>query len=194
MSMATLYSLKPDLQAMLRPFVAELATSGVRANEVTIASALASSAVGLIVTWNVQMRLLFLLIPIWLFVRMALNAADGMLAREFDQKSKLGAYLNEIGDVVSDIALYVPFAFVPPLDFACVGLVIVLSIVSEFAGALGPTVGASRRYEGPLGKSDRALIFGALAFWVGIGGALPGWLAWLMPSLALLLLVTAANR
>ena len=45
---------------------------------------------------------------------MALNAIDGMLAREFGQKSALGGYLNEIGDVVSDAALYAPFALVAP--------------------------------------------------------------------------------
>ena len=39
---------------------------------------------------------------------MALNAIDGMLAREFNQKSRLGGYLNEITDVVSDAALYLP--------------------------------------------------------------------------------------
>ena len=59
---------------------------------------------------------------------------------------------------------------------------------------MGPTVGGSRRYDGPMGKSDRALVLGALGAWVGIGGALPDWLAFLMPVIALLLLVTVANR
>ena len=68
----------------------------------------------------------FLLIPVWLLVRMALNAIDGMLAREFGQKSGLGAYLNEIGDVVSDAALYAPFALVAPFGPLGIGLVIVL--------------------------------------------------------------------
>ena len=36
-----------------------------------------------------------------LFLRMALNAIDGMLAREFNQKTNLGAYLNELTDVIS---------------------------------------------------------------------------------------------
>ena len=39
----------------------------------------------------------------------------------------------------------------------------------------GPTVGASRRYDGPLGKSDRAFVFGALGLWVALGGPLPAW-------------------
>ena len=103
-----------------------------------------------------------------------------MLAREFGQKSRLGAYLNELCDVVSDAALYAPFALVAPFGVWSVAVVIFLSALSEFAGVLGPTVGASRRYDGPMGKSDRALVFGALGFWIGIGAPLPHWLSWLM--------------
>ena len=59
---------------------------------------------------------------------------------------------------------------------------------------LGPTVGASRRYDGPMGKSDRAFVFGALGLWVGFGGALPDWTKWIMIVLAVLLALTVANR
>ena len=33
---------------------------------------------------------------------------------------------------------------------------------------LAQTIHASRRYDGPMGKSDRAFIFGAIAFFIGI--------------------------
>ena len=137
---------------------------------------------------------MFLLLPLWLFVRMGLNAIDGMLAREFAQKSRLGAYLNEICDVVSDAALYAPFAVIAPFGVLGVGAVIFLSALSELAGVLGQTVGASRRYDGPMGKSDRALVFGALGFWVGIAAPLPAWLGWLMALISLLLVITIVNR
>lgn len=190
----TLYALKPRFQALLRPLAGRLARSGVTANQVTTAACLGSIAVALIVAGAAEHRPLFLLLPLWLLARMALNALDGMLAREFDQKSRLGAYLNEIGDVVSDAALYAPFALVRPFAAAWVASVVVLSILAEFAGVLGPAIGASRRYDGPLGKSDRALAFGALGLWIGIGGALPDWLGWAMPLLALLLVLTVVNR
>jgi CDP-diacylglycerol--glycerol-3-phosphate 3-phosphatidyltransferase len=125
---------------------------------------------------------------------MALNAMDGMLAREFHQKSALGGYLNEIGDVVSDAALYAPFALIAPFDSLGIGLVIVLSILTEFAGALGPAMGASRRYDGPMGKSDRAVLFGALGLWVGFSAPMPRWLGWAVPMLAALLVLTVVNR
>ncbi|MCZ7656595.1 MAG: CDP-alcohol phosphatidyltransferase family protein [Xanthobacteraceae bacterium] len=189
----TLYDLKPRFQDALRPLVAFLARRGITANQVTLAAAAGSVLLGLVLALA-PARLLFLLVPVWLFIRMALNAIDGMLAREFGQKSALGAYLNEICDVVSDAALYLPFAMLAPFAPASVVIVVILAALTEFAGVLGPSIGASRRYDGPLGKSDRAFVFGALGCWIGIGGALPDWLGWIMPAIAVLLAVTVARR
>jgi len=190
----TIYDLKPRFQALLRPFAAQLANAGVTANQVTLAAALVSVVVGVVLTLFAHISALFLLVPVWMFLRMALNAIDGILAKEFNQKSRLGACLNELGDVISDVALYLPFAFVAPFTLPAVGAVILLAILSEFAGVLGQTIGASRRYDGPLGKSDRAFIFGALGLWIGMGGILPEWLYWLMPVIAVLTGLTIVNR
>ncbi len=190
----TLYELKPRFQALLRPIVGRLAAAGVTANQVTLAAAAVSVVVGVGVAWGADARLAFLLLPVWLFVRMALNAVDGMLAREHGQKSRLGAYLNELSDVVSDAALLLPFTVLPVFGAISVAIVAVLAALSELAGVLGQTVGASRRYYGPLGKSDRAFIFGALAFWIGVDGPLPAWLFWLMPVIAVALAATTINR
>src|SRR5262249_6588666 len=149
--------------------VARLAAAGVTANQVTVAAAVGSVAVACVVAWLAEQRAIFLLLPLWLLIRMGLNAVDGMLAREFGQQSRLGAYLNEICDVVSDAALYAPFAVVEPFGLLGIGLVILLAALAEFAGVLGPMVGAARRYDGPMGKSDRALVFGALGLWIGVG-------------------------
>jgi len=190
----TLYALKPRFQGLLRPLVAWLAANGGTANQVTVAAAVGSVAVACIVIWFAELRAIFLLLPLWLLIRMALNAIDGMLAREFGQQSRLGAYLNEICDVISDAALYAPFAMVVPFELAGIGLVIFLAALSEFAGVLGPMVGASRRYDGPMGKSDRALVFGALGLWIGVGAPMPHWLGWLPALLSLLLVMTVVNR
>ncbi len=190
----SLYALKPKFQALLRPRVTRLAEAGYTANQVTLAAAAGSLLIGFGVTLLSDLRILFLLLPVWLFIRMALNAIDGMLAREFGQKSLLGAYLNEIADVVSDAALILPFATLPVFGPFWTGAVIVLAIISEFAGVMGPMVGASRRYDGPLGKSDRAFVFGALGPWIGLGLPVPDWFSWLMPLAVLFLTLTIANR
>jgi CDP-diacylglycerol--glycerol-3-phosphate 3-phosphatidyltransferase len=129
-----------------------------------------------------------------MLLRMALNAVDGLLAREFGQRSALGAYLNELSDLVSDAALYLPFVLVAPFGWASVGALIYLSALSEMAGALGPLVGAPRQYQGPMGKSDRAFLFGALGLWLGLAGALPDWAFWLLPAACGAMLVNLVNR
>jgi CDP-diacylglycerol--glycerol-3-phosphate 3-phosphatidyltransferase len=190
----SIYALKPNFQAFLRPLASALARSGVTANQITVATGAVSVALGAFATWRLPDTRAFALIPAWMFLRMACNALDGMLAREFGQKSRLGAYLNELADAISDAALYLPFALLTPFSPLWTGLVIVLAVVSEYAGALGPLVGASRHYEGPMGKSDRAFVFGALGLWAGLATTLPDWLALVMPALAAALVVTIVNR
>ena len=189
----SLYALKPAFQARLRPLVGRLAASGVTANQVTGAAAVGSMVVGAL-PFVIASAAVFLLIPIWLAIRMGLNAIDGMLAREHGQKSRLGGFLNEIGDVVSDAALYAPFALVPAFGAGLVALVVVLAILTEFAGVLGQATGGTRRYDGPLGKSDRALVFGALGAWVGISGAMPAWTAVILWAVVALMVLTTVNR
>ena len=190
----SIYAIKPYFQNLLRPFVKRLAEAGITANQVTLAALVGSIGVGVLLILFSHIKTFFLLIPVWMFARMAMNAIDGMLAREFDQKSRLGACLNEISDVISDALLYLPFAYIAPFSLLSVGTVIFFASLSEFAGVLGVTIGASRRYDGPLGKSDRAFVFGVLGLWVGIGVTLPAWLNWLMFFIAALTTITVMNR
>lgn len=189
----TLYALKPRFQALLRPGVASLARAGITANQVTLTTCLVSVALGAMLALDPR-PVLFLLLPAWMLLRMALNAVDGMLAREFGQQSRLGGYLNELTDVIADSALFLPFALIAPFAPGWVFGVVLLAVLSEYAGALGPMMGGARRYDGPLGKSDRAFVFGALGLWLGLAGSLPAWIAWLMPVLCLLLAWTIVNR
>ena len=190
----SIYDLKPKFQNLLRPLVIKLEQRGVTANQVTLTACAISVILGLILTALSGYHWLFMLIPIWLFVRMALNAIDGMLAREFNQKSRLGGYLNEITDVVSDAALYLPFAFVHPFDALQIGLIIWVSALTEFCGVLGQVQGKTRRYDGPLGKSDRAFLFGVLGLVYVFVPTLPDFLYWLLWVAIILLIATCLKR
>ncbi|MCW5547890.1 MAG: CDP-alcohol phosphatidyltransferase family protein [Opitutaceae bacterium] len=192
--MPTLYDIKPRFQALLRPLVRRLAGAGVTANQITLLAAAMSVLVGAGVAWRPDTVLLWLLIPATLFVRMALNAIDGMLAREHAMKSPLGAMLNEIGDVVADAALYLPFALLPSLSPALVVGIVILAGVSEMTGVVAVQIGASRRYDGPLGKSDRALLFGLLALLAGLGVTLQTWGNVVLGVALVLLILTILNR
>ncbi|MDM3885253.1 CDP-alcohol phosphatidyltransferase family protein [Pseudomonas sp. BCRC 81390] len=192
--MASIYQLKPRFQALLRPTVQRLHERGVTANQVTLAAALVSVLLGLLLATRHPPAWLFILLPVWMLLRMALNAIDGMLAREFGQQSTLGAYLNELCDVVADAALYLPFALLPGVSPILVVLVVLSAIFSEYAGVMGPLAGASRRYDGPMGKSDRAFAFGVLGTGVALGLLRGAWINGLLLVILALSLYTLYNR
>lgn len=190
--MASIYDLKPKFQALLRPLARGLLSLGVTPNAVTIAAIVGSIAVGVVVSRSAERPLLLLSLPVWLFVRMALNAIDGMMAREGNAATPSGAVLNELGDVISDLALYLPLAAAyPPSSRPAVAFGVGAAL-TELSGLLAQTLGGGRRYDGPMGKSDRAFVVGALGLatalrpslrsawpWVlGIGAALEAWTCW----------------
>jgi len=186
----TLYDIKPAFQGLLRPACRSLANAGVTANQVTVAAMLLSLVTGAALVFLHEQRWVLLIVPAALLLRMALNAIDGMLAREHGMQSALGGLLNELGDVVSDIALYVPFGLVAGISPVVVTATIALAVLSEMTGVCAVQIGASRRYDGPMGKSDRAFAFGLLAVLLG-AGVEPG--AWANACLVIVALLTAAT-
>jgi len=192
--MASIYQLKPAFQSLLRPLVTSLARMGVTANQITVSAVLLSIAMGAWLALAPDSRTALLAVPAVLFVRMALNAIDGMLARVHDMKSALGAILNELGDVVSDTALYAPFALIVGIEPGLVIACVVLALLTEMTGVVAVQIGASRRYDGPMGKSDRAFAFGLLALLLGLGVEPGTWSIALLILVATLQVVTVFNR
>lgn len=190
----SIYQLKPKFQKLLHPFVVRLHRLGTTANQVTLFACLVSVVLGLTLYLVPVPHGWFALLPLWLFLRMAFNAIDGMLARDFMQRSTLGAYLNELTDVISDAALYLPFAKIDGFNPFWIGALILAAALSEMAGVLGQTVGASRRYDGPFGKSDRAFVFGALGLAEALFYPLPREAAWVIPMATVLTVWTTINR
>ena len=194
--MPSIYELKPRFQQLLRPLLRALHGAGISANAVTVTAGLASVAYGGWLLLAPGSGWAWGLLPAFLLLRMALNAVDGMLAREYNQQSRLGAILNEVGDVVADAALYVPFAWLPGTAVGLgLGLLVVfLAVLTELVGVLGQVVGGGRRYDGPCGKSDRAVLYGALALAVALGLPVRLYLTYGFAALALLLAFTTWNR
>jgi len=190
----SVYDLKPRFQSLLRPLVGGLARSGVTANQVTLLAVAASAAAGLVLALVPGASWALLLVPPVLLLRMALNAVDGMLAREHGQQSRLGALLNEVGDVVADAALYLPFALIPGIDPRLVVIIVVLAVIAEMTGLVAVHLGGPRRYDGPMGKSDRAFAFGLLALLLGMGIAPGRWSTGLLAIIAMLAAATILNR
>jgi CDP-diacylglycerol--glycerol-3-phosphate 3-phosphatidyltransferase len=191
--MASIYDLKPKFQGLLRPLTNTLARAGVTANQITVFAMLLPFAAGAAIYHFRSLRVL-LLLPVVLSLRMALNAIDGMLAREHNQKTPLGAILNELGDVFSDAALYLPLALIGPFDPILMVLIVLFAVISEMTGVLGVPIGASRRYDGPMGKSDRAFVFGALGLLFGLNVSILPLVRPILWIVLTLLLLTVLNR
>ncbi len=192
--MPSIYGLKPAFQKLLRPLNGFLVRAGVTANHVTLAALLLSFATGAALLCEREARWPLILIAPVLFIRMALNAIDGMLAREHNMKTPLGAILNELGDVLSDAALYLPLALRPSVCPWLMVSAVVLGIISEMTGVIGVQIGGDRRYDGPMGKSDRAFVFGAMALAIAFAHPDRLWLEVLLGIVNVLLIVTILNR
>jgi CDP-diacylglycerol--glycerol-3-phosphate 3-phosphatidyltransferase len=161
---------------------------------VTLAGLALSVAMGVTLVAHPQNALALLAVPLVMFLRMALNAIDGMLAREHRMQSTLGGFLNEVCDVASDCALYLPFTLVLPQAAIWVVLLTVLAVLGEFAGVVAQALGGSRRYDGPMGKSDRAFLFGLTALLLGLGVASGTWCTLLIAAGCGLSVLTLLRR
>ena len=192
--MASIYELKPKFQSWLRPAVRRLVAAGIRPNAVTMLALAGSLAVGLLLFQAFERRWILLLLPAWLFLRMALNAIDGMMAREFHLATIAGAFLNEIGDVLSDAVLFLPLVAVEPEALWPIVAFSTGAVMTEFCGVLGRALGASRRYDGPMGKSDRAFLVGLLAVALFLAPSTRKLWPWIFAAASALTLLTCWNR
>ncbi|WP_338999006.1 CDP-alcohol phosphatidyltransferase family protein [Fusobacterium animalis] len=166
----SIYKLKTKFQNLLMPICRKLVDLKVTPNQITLTTILLNIIFAGIIYKFSNFTYLFLIVPIFLFLRMALNALDGMIANKFNQKTKIGIFYNEAGDVVSDTVFFYVFLRVVRVNEMYNLLFIFLSALSEYIGVVTVMVDNKRHYEGPMGKSDRAFLISLLAiiyFFIG---------------------------
>ena len=192
--MVTIYDLKPKFQTLLRPIVLSFANKGYTPNQITWLALILSLIAGALIALTAGDTWTLILIPFVLFVRMALNAIDGMLAKEHDMMSDGGAMLNEITDVISDVALYLPFVLISGISAIWVVLFVITAIFTEMAGVLGWAIKNDRRYDGPMGKSDRAFVMGLISLLLALGIGTGIWLTIILVIITGLSVWTSVRR
>ena len=190
----TIYDLKPKFQALLRPIVKFLAKKKITPNQVTMFAMLLSILIGAIIALTGGAKWILLFLPLFMFLRMALNAIDGLLAKEHDMKTKRGAMFNEMSDVIADVALFLPFALIVGVNPIYVVLFTVVGVFNEMAGVVAQTLNGERRYDGPMGKSDRVFVVGFIALLLGLGVEAGLWVDVLFMVATLLAVLSTYNR
>ena len=160
--MISIYKIKPKFQQLLMPLLKLLRRLGISPNSITIFSIFFSFGISYFF-WNASDNSsYFLIVAFGLLLRMMLNALDGMMARIYNLQSKLGEILNEVGDIISDVAIYFPLILFESLEVEIAIIFILLSIINEFCGLIAKVISGERRYDGPMGKSDRAFLIGII--------------------------------
>ncbi len=190
----TIYDLKPAFQNLLRPIARWLHSFNVTPNLITLTTMVFIVTYFLLVYLNPNSKIFLALVPIVLFVRMALNAIDGMIANEFNLRSKLGGLLNEVSDVVSDAAMIMAFVSCQQLSKQLLVLMLFLSVLIEFVGVASVLVGSKRGYFGPMGKSDRAFVFGVISLLLAFSNINYNFYFYIFICINFLLVTTVVNR
>ena len=193
--MISVYQLKSKFSDILRPLCNSMVKIGITANMVTTSAFILSIAVGAVLYYCIPIsKYFYWVVPVSLFIRMALNNIDGVIAREHNQKSNIGAIYNELGDILSDTVIYVPLLYVCDCNFWLIFLFTVLTIISETVGIMGVQINASRHYDGPMGKSDRAFWFSILAMVLAFISIPDKYLTIFVSLVCFLLVYTILNR
>ncbi|MBF0311984.1 MAG: CDP-alcohol phosphatidyltransferase family protein [Oligoflexia bacterium] len=192
--MISIYKIRAALRPLLRPLVVALVQMGITANQITVFACASSCLFGLALWFFPHNHTLLLCLPLLLFFRMTMNAIGGMITREHNMKSHFGTILNELTDVIADLALYYPFILVLDVGPHWVAILLLLTVLAEMAGVVGTQIGVSRHYEGPFGKSNRAFIFGLTALLIGLEINLTPASEYILGIMMVLAALTILNR
>jgi CDP-diacylglycerol--glycerol-3-phosphate 3-phosphatidyltransferase len=191
--MISIYKIKPKFQQLLMPVLKMLHKIGVTANMITWFAILLSIGTGVTIYFYPG-KFALVLLPISLLIRMSLNALDGMMARIYNMQSKKGEVLNELGDVISDFIMFFPIGVLFQLNNWLLLSFLFFSLLNEYAGILGKAVSGERRYDGPMGKSDRALVVGLVSLLLLVSQSLISYSNYLFLVVCALLLVSTFVR
>jgi CDP-diacylglycerol--glycerol-3-phosphate 3-phosphatidyltransferase len=159
----TLYTVKPAFQQALSPASRFAIRHAISADQLTLA-AVALSVVGgaALALARFEPLLLLVALPVVLG-RLALNALDGMVARQARTARPAGELLNEVGDRLGDLALVGGLVASGIGDLRLGMLALVAMLLPSAVGVAARAAGGARRYEGPLSKPDRMAVLAAAA-------------------------------
>ena len=192
--MISVYKLKPKFQQLLNPILMLFRRIGISPNHITVFSVLFSVLIGYILLLAQENSLFYLFVALGLLFRMMLNALDGMMAKKYNLQSKTGEILNEVGDILSDIAIYFPFIYFEGITLEYVIGFLLLSVINEFCGLLAKIISGERRYDGPMGKSDRALLVGLICIALFFSDSILRYIDYLFIIAMIMMLISSLLR
>lgn len=98
---------------------------------------------------------LLILAIILIFLRMILNALDGMIATARGNLRLKGEIINALPDRYSDIFMMLGITFSQTCNTKIGAIATVLVLLVSYTGMLGKAIGMEWQHQGPLGKVER---------------------------------------
>jgi CDP-diacylglycerol---glycerol-3-phosphate 3-phosphatidyltransferase len=166
-----IYQVKPRFQQALGGIEAGLVRRRVHPDYLTIGALVLSIAGGVALWGSHWSRWLLLAIPVVAIGRTALNALDGLVARDTGLARPWGEVLNECCDRLADVALLTGVSFAIGSDARLGAVTIVVMLLCSYLSIVSKAAGGKRQYGGIMGKADR-MIYLSLASVIAF--ALPG--------------------
>jgi CDP-diacylglycerol--glycerol-3-phosphate 3-phosphatidyltransferase len=182
--MAGIYQVKPAFQRSLGGIQHWLVVRHVHPDWLTFAALGLSVVGGVAVYFAPEAIWLLATIPPLVLIRTALNALDGLVAKETGLARPWGEVLNELCDRVADVALLGGVALASPTNHLLGAVTIVAMLLNSYLAVLSKAAGGRRQYAGPMGKADRMIVLGVAA---ALGLVLP--LMWIYNGMLVVILV-----
>jgi CDP-diacylglycerol--glycerol-3-phosphate 3-phosphatidyltransferase len=166
-----IYQVKPKFQHALGGIETVLVRHRVHPDYLTV-GALLLSVLGGVALWGSHWsRWLLLLIPVVAIGRTALNALDGLVARDAGLARPWGEVLNECCDRLADVALLGGASVAIGSDARLGAVAIVVMLLCSYLSIVSKAAGGKRQYGGIMGKADRMIYLSIASV---IAFALPG--------------------
>lgn len=156
----SIYAIKPQFQKLLTPISQVCIKNRVSPDALNIAGIAFSAAAAALLFYAPCTKMLYGIVPLMLFFRIASNALDGMVARSTGVSNKWGAYMNELADRISDIVIFTAVVLSGHGTVLAGTLAFAATVLVSFTGTLTLAAGGSRVYSGIMGKPDRMFLLG----------------------------------
>ncbi len=156
--MAGMYAVKPAFQRSLGGIERWLVERRVHPDWLTYLALMLSLGGGACLYFAPEHPWLLLAVPVVTIARTALNALDGLVARDLGLARPWGEVLNELCDRLADLALIGGVVLAAPADKHLGVGVVVLMLLSSYLAILSKAAGGRRQYVGPMGKADRMVV------------------------------------
>ena len=157
-----IYAIKPAFQRSLKPIERVLVDNKVHPTPINLAALVLSIIGGCSLAYSGEYQWLLIIVPFVAFLRTALNALDGMVARELDVANReFGEVLNETLDRISDAALLFGLTLASYTSLTLGAVATITVLITSYLSIVSKAAGGSRQYGGVMGKADRMIVLGA---------------------------------